>query len=304
MLLHAADVHAASALMGGHCLPSPTGKTHTLIGEQHEPGLAILAVHDVFAAIMEQPDAAQWSVEISFVELYNEKIFDLLEPTSTDLRIVEDAMLGATVRDMVRERVDSPTRALELLAIGSANRAVAATAANQRSSRSHVLFSLRVTSAPRNGSRTTAVLHVVDLAGSERVRKTGAEGARLTESRRINSSLLALGNVVQALAKASHERAAPSHVPYRDSKLTRLLSSALGGNSRTAFVCTLSPTTSNASESASTLQFAARARSVRQTASKVVLTDETDSAALAAAQQQIVRLRAALDAARQDRGMW
>lgn len=260
-------------------------------------------MHDVFAAIMEQPDAAEWSVEISFVELYNEKIFDLLEPTSTDLRIIEDAMLGATVRDMVRERVDSPTRALELLAIGSANRAVAATAANQRSSRSHVLFSLRVTSAPRNGSRTTAVLHVVDLAGSERVRKTGAEGARLTESRRINSSLLALGNVVQALAKASHERAAPSHVPYRDSKLTRLLSSALGGNSRTAFVCTLSPTTSNASESASTLQFAARARSVRQTASKVVLTDETDSAALAAAQQQIARLRAALDAARQDRGM-
>ena len=238
-----------------------TGKTHTLMGTPDEPGIVILAVHDLFAAVTQAlaRGQRQYELRISYLELFNEELKDLFDPTAKHLRIVDDPHVGTTVQNITEEVVRSPDRVLQLLTIGEGNRAVSMTNMNARSSRSHCIFRLTIESWSAQDEREDAddvrssVLNLVDLAGSERVSKSGATGARMKESAKINTSLLTLGTVINKLT------AGADHIPYRDSKLTRLLSSSLGGNARTGIICTVSPAGWNKGETRSTLQFAERA---------------------------------------------
>jgi hypothetical protein len=245
---------------------------------------------------------ARFLVRASYLQIYNETISDLLRPERTNLAIREDARRGVFVEGLSEWVVRSPAEVHALMARGRAVRATGATRLNEASSRSHAVLTITIercasvgvgggggdSAGTRSGSKSddaaaaaaaassSAVrvgkLHLVDLAGSERVAVTGATGKRLQESKRINASLSALGNVISALtahaaeggsASASAAARAPrSHIPYRDSKLTRLLEDSLGGNCVTTLVATVSPSGCAFSESLSTLKFATRAKAV------------------------------------------
>jgi len=207
-------------------------------------------------------------VKVSFVELYNEQLFDLLssktrrEDTMVDIR--EDGK-GIKIPGLTEQEVGSVEATMALLEKSSEGRVTAATAMNKVSSRSHAIFTLTMESKPGpnalNQNITISKFHLVDLAGSERQKKTKADGERLKEGININMGLLALGNVISALG--DEKRGPDSHIPYRDSKLTRLLQDSLGGNSHTLMVACVSPADSNLEETISTLRYADRARKIK-----------------------------------------
>jgi kinesin family protein 5 len=187
-----------------------------------------------------------------------ERIRDLLDPTRDAVRLREDPERGVWLENAAALYVGSCAEVLALMTRGLANRAVASTAMNADSSRSHAVFAVDLTHKDTvSGSETQGRLVLVDLAGSEMVRKTGATGQVLEEAKTINKSLSALGNVIKALTENG------SHVPYRDSKLTRLLSDSLGGSAKTALIVTASPAVVNREETISTLRFGTRAKRVK-----------------------------------------
>jgi centromeric protein E len=245
-----------------------SGKTHTLMGSAGEPGFIILAVHDVFNHILTTTNL-EFLVRVSYVEIYNDELKDLLQPGQHDLRIVEDKDKGTCVQGMKEVVVTSPEQVLELIAEGESNRHYGETNMNANSSRSHTLFKMVLemrdvlphdAAAPEPKRRPDvrwSSIFIVDLAGSERVSKTRASGARLKEGNMINRSLLVLGTVISQLSKGGG-----GHIPFRDCKLTRLLQTSLGGNARTALVSAVSPAERNRAETISTLQFASRAKTV------------------------------------------
>jgi hypothetical protein len=215
-----------------------------------------------------------YEVTASFLEVYGEDIHDLLDEDRRSLPIREDANGDVVVRGLRDVRVSSHVEAMEVLDTGTMNRTTAATLMNLTSSRSHAVFTvnLRQTTRGVGGGdegatadvTTTSRFTFVDLAGSERMKKTGAEGERAKEGIRINEGLLALGNVINALADEGRiARGEKIHVPYRQSKLTRLLQDALGGNSQTLFMACVSPSDTNAGETLSTLRYANRARNIK-----------------------------------------
>jgi kinesin family protein C1 len=191
----------------------------------------------------------------SFLEIYNEKIRDLLSKSKDK---VCDIHLDPTTRepvvpDLTVVKVDCPERVHELLKLASKNRAVGETEMNKRSSRSHSVFQLKLKGTNRvTNENCQGILNLIDLAGSERLSQSGSKGERLTETKNINKSLSCLGNVIAALANGSQ------HVPYRDSKLTFLLQNSLGGNSKCLMFVNISPAASNLAESLSSLNFAAK----------------------------------------------
>ncbi|CAH9097693.1 unnamed protein product [Cuscuta epithymum] len=247
-----------------------SGKTHTMHGDQRSPGIIPLAVKDAFSIIQETP-SREYLLRVSYLEIYNEVVNDLLNPAGQNLRIREDAQ-GTFVEGIKEEVVLSPAHALSLIAAGEEHRHVGSTNFNLLSSRSHTIFTLTVESSPCENSEGEAVslsqLHLIDLAGSESS-KAETTGVRRKEGSYINKSLLTLGTVI---SKLTDEKAA--HIPYRDSKLTRLLQSSLSGHGRVSLICTVTPSSSNSEETHNTLKFAHRAKHIEIQAAQNKIIDE------------------------------
>jgi kinesin family protein 4/21/27 len=203
----------------------------------------------------------KFEVSVSFVEIYNEEINDLLSSKiSVNLDIREDLNNSIRVVNLTELIVADALSAINLLKSGSALRIVGDTAMNEQSSRSHAIFTINLTRESLNsGEIAKSKFHLVDLAGSERQSKTKAEGLRFRESININLGLLALGNVISILGDENKSK----HVPYRESKLTRLLQDSLGGNSHTLMIACISIAACNLDESINTLRYADRARKIK-----------------------------------------
>jgi centromeric protein E len=233
-----------------------------MIGTQTSPGIVPLAVQDVFDYIQQGDEAArEYLVRFSYLEIYNEQIIDLLSDTTTSIRILEGKE-GVVVRGLREEVVTSPEEIFFLLQKGEVRRQVGSTNMNKHSSRSHAIVRLWLESKSSDTSGTTRVssLSLVDLAGSESVRLTGSTGERQREGQYINKSLMTLGQVIHKLSE-NQERV---HIPYRDSKLTRLMQSSLSGNAQVVCVCNISSSSAHLEESHNTLKFATRAKKIEQ----------------------------------------
>ncbi|KAK1411901.1 hypothetical protein QVD17_32747 [Tagetes erecta] len=248
-----------------------SGKTHTMHGDQRSPGIIPLAVKDAFSIIQETPNR-EFLLRVSYLEIYNEVVNDLLNPAGQNLRIREDTQ-GAFVEGIKEEVVLSPAHVLSLIAAGEEHRHVGSTNFNLHSSRSHTIFTLTIESSPcgengEDGSVNFSQLNLVDLAGSESS-KAETTGVRRKEGSYINKSLLTLGTVISKLTDGN-----ASHIPYRDSKLTRLLQSSLSGHGRVSLICTVTPSSSNSEETHNTLKFAHRAKHIEIQAAQNKIVDE------------------------------
>ncbi|AQK75346.1 Kinesin heavy chain-like protein [Zea mays] len=248
-----------------------SGKTHTMHGDQRSPGIIPLSVKDAFSIIQETPNR-EFLLRVSYLEIYNEVVNDLLNPAGQNLRIREDPQ-GTFVEGIKEEVVLSPAHALSLIAAGEEHRHVGSTNFNLLSSRSHTIFTLTIESSPCGESNegeavTFSQLNLIDLAGSESSRAE-TTGVRRKEGSYINKSLLTLGTVISKLTDGK-----ATHIPYRDSKLTRLLQSSLSGQGRVSLICTLTPASSNSEETHNTLKFAHRAKCIEIQASQNKIIDE------------------------------
>ncbi|CAI5509437.1 unnamed protein product [Closterium sp. Naga37s-1] len=210
----------------------------------------------------------EFLLRVSYLEIYNEEINDLLAPDNRRLQIHESSERGVFVAGLHEEIVMCPDQVLQLLSVGETNRSIGETKMNEKSSRSHAIFRMVLESReiPEEGATEAespvlvSSLNLVDLAGSERVAKTGAEGSRLKEGAHINKSLMTLGTVINKLSEGADRNGA--HIPYRDSKLTRILQPALGGNTKTAIICCATPALRHEDETHGTLRFALRAKCI------------------------------------------
>ncbi|OAJ39167.1 hypothetical protein BDEG_23034 [Batrachochytrium dendrobatidis JEL423] len=237
-----------------------SGKTHTMMGDESEPGIILLAVENIFRHISKNQDS-EFLLRVSYLEIYNEVIRDLLEPGNINLKIHETINRDIFVGNLSEHVVSSAVQIKEILAIGEGNRHIGETNMNDKSSRSHTIFKMVVESRFRKDNADAvkvSQLNLVDLAGSERVGHTGAEGIRLKEGGHINKSLLTLSTVIGKLSDGGDKR----HIPYRDSKLTRILQPSIGGNANTAIICTITPAQLHSDETHSTLRFASRAKTI------------------------------------------
>ncbi|KAL9237783.1 hypothetical protein vseg_012290 [Gypsophila vaccaria] len=248
-----------------------SGKTHTMHGDQRSPGIIPLAVKDAFSIIQETP-SREYLLRVSYIEIYNEVVNDLLNPAGQNLRIREDHQ-GVFVEGVKEEVVLSPAHALSLIAAGEEHRHVGSTNFNLLSSRSHTIFTLTIESSPcgeynEGEAVNLSQLHLIDLAGSESS-KAETTGVRRKEGSYINKSLLTLGTVISKLTEGR-----ATHIPYRDSKLTRLLQSSLSGHGRVSLICTVTPASSNTEETHNTLKFAHRAKRVEIQAAQNKIIDE------------------------------
>lgn len=243
-----------------------SGKTYTMMGadieNEDQKGIIPRIVEQIFSSILRSDGSIEFTVKVSYMEIYMERIRDLLVPQNDNLPIHEDKQRGVYVKGLGEFYVGSVGEVYQVLERGGNARAVAATNMNQESSRSHSIFVIEV--AQKNvesGAARSGRLFLVDLAGSEKVGKTGASGQTLEEAKKINKSLSALGMVINALSDGKS-----THVPYRDSKLTRILQESLGGNSRTTLIINCSPSSYNDAETVSTLRFGERAKTIKQKA--------------------------------------
>ncbi|KAL2537590.1 Kinesin motor family protein [Forsythia ovata] len=246
-----------------------SGKTHTMHGDHNSPGVIPLAIKDVFSIIQDTP-GREFLLRVSYLEIYNEVINDLLDPTGQNLRVRED-MQGTYVEGIKEEVVLSPGHALSFIAAGEEHRHVGSNNFNLFSSRSHTIFTLMIESSADGDDYDGVIfsqLNLIDLAGSESS-KTETTGLRRKEGSYINKSLLTLGTVIGKLSEGK-----ASHVPYRDSKLTRLLQSSLSGHGHVSLICTVTPASSNMEETHNTLKFASRAKRVEIYASRNKIIDE------------------------------
>ncbi|KAK9289237.1 hypothetical protein L1049_017711 [Liquidambar formosana] len=281
-----------------------SGKTYTMMGEIYEVegklnedcGITPRIFEYLFMRIRAEEDnrrdeQLKYSCKCSFLEIYNEQITDLLEPSSTNLQLREDLKKGVYVENLSEYNVRTVNDVSKLLLQGAANRKMAATHMNSESSRSHSVFTCIIESCWEKDSMTHfrfSRLNLVDLAGSERQKSSGAEGDRLKEAANINKSLSTLGLVIMSLVDLAHGK--QRHVPYRDSRLTFLLQDSLGGNSKTTIIANVSPSICSANETLSTLKFAQRAKLIQNNA-KV---NEDASGDVSALQRQIQQLKGQL----------
>nr|KYP43610.1 Kinesin-like protein KIF15 [Cajanus cajan] len=257
-----------------------SGKTHTMLGDieggtrRHSVncGMTPRIFEHLFTRIQKEKEARRdeklkFTCKCSFLEIYNEQILDLLDPSSNNLQIREDNKKGVYVENLKETEVTYAREVIQLLIQGAANRKVAATNMNRASSRSHSVFTCIIESQWESQGVTHfryARLNLVDLAGSERQKSSGAEGERLKEATNINKSLSTLGLVIMNLVSISNGKS--QHVPYRDSKLTFLLQDSLGGNSKTIIIANISPSICCSLETLSTLKFAQRAKFIKNNA--------------------------------------
>lgn len=240
-----------------------TGKTHTMEGNADDPdlmGIIPRSVSSIFDGVSTADESLEFTIKVSYVEIYMEKIRDLLDDTrvKNNLTVREDKVNGIYIAGVTEEYVGSQDELLALMRHGATNRAVAATGMNEGSSRSHSVFTITINQRNVvNSTQKAGKLVLVDLAGSEMVKKTSASGQQLEEAKTINKSLSALGQVINALTDAKQQ-----HIPYRDSKLTRVLQDSLGGNSKTVLIVAISPSVYNGAETLSTIRFGQRAKSI------------------------------------------
>lgn len=243
-----------------------SGKTHTMEGKLHDPhqmGIIPRIAEDIFNHIFAMDENLEFHIKVSYFEIYMDKIRDLLDVTKTNLSVHEDKNRVPFVKGCTERFVSSPDEVMDVIDEGKSNRHVAVTNMNEHSSRSHSIFLINIKQEHvETEQKLCGKLYLVDLAGSEKVSKTGAAGSVLDEAKNINKSLSALGNVISALAEGTK-----SHVPYRDSKMTRILQDSLGGNCRTTMFICCSPSSYNDTETKSTLMFGQRAKTIRNTAS-------------------------------------
>jgi len=239
-----------------------SGKTHTMEGVINDPtkqGIIPRIVNDIFNHIYSMEENLEFHIKVSYFEIYLDKVRDLLDPSKVNLAVHEDKDRAVYVKGATERFVSSPEEVFEVIEEGKSNRHVAVTNMNEHSSRSHSVFLVNVKQENlENQKKLSGKLYLVDLAGSEKVGKTGVEGTGLEEAKNINKSLSALGNVIAALADGNK-----SHIPYRDSKLTRILQESLGGNAKTTIVICASPASFNEAETKSTLDFGKRAKTIK-----------------------------------------
>ncbi|PNW84448.1 hypothetical protein CHLRE_03g145107v5 [Chlamydomonas reinhardtii] len=236
-----------------------SGKTFTMEGPEGNPGVNLRALGDLFRLAEERAAEYAFSFSASVLEIYNEQIYDLLMNGAQDgdKLDVKQGPDGMYVPGLKLEEVKDMGEVTAMIGRGKANRSTYATNMNEHSSRSHLVLSVYITAVSKqNGTTLKGKLHLIDLAGSERLSRTGAQGDRLKEAQAINKSLSALGDVIQALQQRN------AHIPYRNSKLTRLLEDSLGGNSKCVMIVNVSPAAENVSETKCSLEFASRARKV------------------------------------------
>ncbi|XP_073254601.1 chromosome-associated kinesin KIF4A-like [Porites lutea] len=255
-----------------------------------ERGVIPRLIETVFDWIDERKDTTEFLLKASFLEIHNEEIHDLLNPSPQEeskIAIRESPDGGIKIAGLQEVTITSGADMIRCLEQGSASRVTGATAMNSRSSRSHAIFTITLEQRELQGSELKkAKFHLVDLAGSERVKKTHAQGERFKEGVNINKGLLALGNVISALS--DELRKSNAHVPYRDSKLTRLLQDSLGGNSNTLMIACVSPADSNFEETLNTLRYADRARQIKN---KPIVNLDPAAAELARLRQQVQLLQ-------------
>ncbi|KAL5635356.1 hypothetical protein ACGC1H_004223 [Rhizoctonia solani] len=232
------------------------------IDSEELKGIIPRITEQIFTSIVESDAHLEYLVKVSYMEIYLERIRDLLAPHNDNLQVHEEKNKGVYVKNLSDYYVSNAKEVYEIMRQGGQARAVTATNMNAESSRSHSIFLITIQQKNiESGAMKTGNLYLVDLAGSEKVGKTGASGQTLEEAKKINKSLSALGMVINALTDGKS-----SHVPYRDSKLTRILQESLGGNSRTTLVVNASPSSYNEAETLSTLRFGMRAKSIKNTA--------------------------------------
>lgn len=243
-----------------------SGKTYTMMGsdisDDQQRGVIPRIADLIFDRVADADAETECTLSASYVEIYMEQIRDLLT-SNRDKKLVihEDGLNGVHVRNLTKAYLGSKEDVYELLRKGAELRAVGKTDMNLESSRSHAILQIDLTQESLEYGIKRSKLFLVDLAGSEKVGKTGASGQTLEEAKKINSSLSALGNVISALTDAKS-----SHIPYRDSKLTRILQESLGGNSRTSLIINCSLSSSNEAETLSTLRFGSRAKKIKNKA--------------------------------------
>jgi kinesin family protein 5 len=241
-----------------------TGKTYTMMGDDFYngelKGITPRAASQIFETVSRSDAETEYIFKCSMLEIYKEKLRDLLNPDPTSLRIKECPVKGIYVQGLTEVCVTSEEEMMEVISLGEQMRTVAMTKLNPMSSRSHQLFVMEARQKSLDGSEKRGVLNLVDLAGSEKVNHSGVTGNSLEETKKINLSLSALGNVIHALTSRC------DHVPYRDSKLTRLLEESLGGNYKTTLIVTCSPHARNLDETLNTLRFSVRAKNIKNRA--------------------------------------
>ncbi|KAM6981037.1 kinesin-like protein KIF13B [Aplochiton taeniatus] len=273
-----------------------SGKSYTMMGSVDQPGLIPRLCSSLFdRTLLEQREEESFTVEVSYMEIYNEKVRDLLDPKGSrhPLRVREHKVLGPYVDGLSRLAVASYKDIESLMSEGNKSRTVAATNMNEESSRSHAVFNIILTHTLKDlhsgtSGEKVSKLSLVDLAGSERAAKTGAAGDRLKEGSNINKSLTTLGLVISALAEQGAGKNKTKFVPYRDSVLTWLLKDSLGGNSRTAMVATVSPAADNYDETLSTLRYADRAKSI---VNHAVVNEDPNARIIRELREEVEKLR-------------
>ncbi|KFK27871.1 hypothetical protein AALP_AA8G439800 [Arabis alpina] len=301
-----------------------SGKTYTMgtnySGDGTNGGIIPKVMEDIFRKVETTKDSTELLIRVSFIEIFKEEVFDLLDSNSSALlkndggvqakhnalsrapiQIRETASGGITLAGVTEAEVKTKEEMGSFLARGSLARATGSTNMNSQSSRSHAIFTITLEQKKTSSCSSTttedggedilcAKLHLVDLAGSERAKRTGADGMRLKEGIHINKGLLALGNVISALGD-ERKRKEGGHVPYRDSKLTRLLQDSLGGNSKTVMIACVSPADTNAEETLNTLKYANRARNIQN---KAVINRDPATAQMQMMRSQIEQLQTEL----------
>ncbi|XP_073705811.1 kinesin-like protein KIF1A isoform X1 [Garra rufa] len=301
MLLHAFEGYNVCIFAYGQ---TGAGKSYTMMGKQEkdQEGIIPLLCEDLFTKISDNNDnSMSYSVEVSYMEIYCERVRDLLNPKNKgNLRVREHPLMGPYVEDLSKLAVTSYNDIQDLMDSGNKARTVAATNMNETSSRSHAVFNIIFTQKrhdndSENTSEKVSKISLVDLAGSERADSTGAKGTRLKEGANINKSLTTLGKVISALAemdsapnKNKKKKKVESFIPYRDSVLTWLLRENLGGNSRTAMVAALSPADINYDETLSTLRYADRAKQIRCNA---VINEDPNNRLVRELKDEVARLK-------------
>lgn len=241
------------------------GKTHTITGTSQQPGIIFLTMQELFEKIDERSQEKSTEISLSYLEIYNETIRDLLVPggSKQGLMLREDSNQAVTVSGLTSHHPRDVQEVMDMIVQGNEYRTVSPTEANATSSRSHAVLQINIAQKDRNADvnepHTMATLSIIDLAGSERASVTKNRGERLTEGANINKSLLALGSCINALC----DRRQKAHVPYRNSKLTRLLKFSLGGNCKTVMIVCVSPSSAHFDESQNTLRYANRAKNIQ-----------------------------------------
>ncbi|XP_063625923.1 kinesin-like protein unc-104 [Cydia splendana] len=300
MLQHAFDGYNICIFAYGQ---TGAGKSYTMMGRDEDQGIIPNICKDLFRRIRQTTsDDLKYSVEVSYMEIYCERVRDLLNPKNKgNLRVREHPALGPYVEDLSKLAVTSYQDIYDLIDEGNKARTVAATNMNETSSRSHAVFTIFFTQQRHDQttdlmSEKVSKISLVDLAGSERADSTGAKGTRLKEGANINKSLTTLGKVISALAEIaskSKKSKKADFIPYRDSVLTWLLRENLGGNSKTAMIAAISPADINYDETLSTLRYADRAK---QIVCKAVVNEDANAKLIRELKEEILKLRELLKA--------